>query len=70
MMRVINDQGILYVAVRIPLKDIGLEEGKLSPIRLNVKVGGNSWRPNTPTTSRLMLGSDHPADLGWLVFRR
>ena len=70
VMRITNEQGISYVAVRIPLKDIGPEVGQLSPIRLNVKVGGNSWRPNTPATSRLMLGSDNPADLGWLVFRR
>ncbi len=71
VMRIINnEQGISYVAVRIPLKDIGPEAGRLSPIRLNVKVGSNTWRPNTPATSRLMLGSDNPADLGWLVFRR
>jgi len=27
-----------------------------------------SWRPDNPTTERLILGSDNPADLGWLVF--
>ncbi|MDP2335116.1 MAG: hypothetical protein Q8N05_01455 [Bacteroidota bacterium] len=66
--RVVNEQGIWYVAVRIPLKDIGLEAEHLSPIRLDVRAGNNAWRPNNPTTSRLMLGSDNPADLGWLVF--
>jgi hypothetical protein len=31
-------------------------------------AGTSSWRPHNPLTSRLALGSDNPADLGWLVF--
>ncbi len=59
--------------VRIPLEKIGLTADTLHPIRVDVRVqakggGTSAWRPNTPLTPRLALGSDNPADLGWLVF--
>ena len=71
----INENGIWYAAVRIPFPKIKLNVATLHPIRIDVIVqkrtgGSSSWRPNNPTTSRLILGSDNPADLGWLLFRR
>jgi len=46
----------------------------LHPVRMDIIVqsrteGSGSWRPNNPTTSQLILGSDNSADLGWLVFQ-
>lgn len=72
-LREINDKGIWYGAVRIPLKEIGINAEQLNPVRMDVIVqrkgrGTISWRPNNPTTSRLILGTDNPADLGWLRF--
>ena len=71
--REINDNGIWYAAVRIPFQSIGLNAESLHPVRMDVKVqtkdgGSTSWRPDNPTTERLILGSDNPADLGWLRF--
>ena len=70
----VNENGTWYVTSMIPLKNIGLNAEDLHPVRMDVRVqsrtgGSGSWRPNNPTTSRLILGSDNPADLGWLVFR-
>ncbi len=72
-LREINDKGIWYAAVRIPFKKIGINAERLNPVRMDVIVqrkgrGTISWRPNNPTTSRLILGTDNPADLGWLRF--
>ena len=69
----INEKGIWYITLRIPFHTIGLDAENLHPIRMDIiiqkKEGGkSSWRPNNPTTSRLILGSDNPADLGWLIF--
>jgi hypothetical protein len=71
--REINEDGILYTAVRIPFQTLGLNADSLHPIRMDVIVktkdeGSCSWRPDNPTTERLILGSDNPADLGWLIF--
>jgi hypothetical protein len=71
--REILEKGIRYSAVRIPFHNIGLNSVSLHPVRLDVIVQKRagvsiSWRPNNPTTSRLILGSDNSADLGWLVF--
>jgi hypothetical protein len=73
LIRVINGEGSEYVVVRIPFGEIGLSSSDLCPIRLDVKAklheGGTcSWCPDNPLTPRLMLGSDNPADLGWLLF--
>jgi hypothetical protein len=72
--REINKNGIWYGVVRIPLKTIGLNTLPLHPVRMDVAVqrkegGSNSWRPDNPTTPRLILGADNPADLGWLLFK-
>jgi hypothetical protein len=72
-LRELNDKGIWYAAVRIPLKVIGIDAEQLNPVRMDVIVRSRgqstcSWRPDNPTTSRLILGSDNPADLGWLRF--
>ena len=71
--REINEKGIWYSAVRIPFQAIRLNAESLHPVRMDVKIqtkdgGFCSWRPDNPTTERLILGSDNPADLGWLVF--
>ncbi len=70
-----NKKGIWIAWVRIPLQTIGLNAVNLHPIRMDIKVqkragGYGSWRPDNPTTERLILGSDNPADLGWLLFRK
>ncbi|MCE5345526.1 MAG: hypothetical protein LLG13_04445 [Bacteroidales bacterium] len=74
-LRETNDNGKWYAAVRIPFKHIGLNRENMDPIRMDLVIRNrqgkeSSWRPNNPTTSRLILGSDNPADLGWLVFSR
>jgi hypothetical protein len=69
LIRQINVEGKSYAVVRIPFENIGSEAEQLAPLRIDLKVGNNSWRPVHPTTSRLELGTDNPADLGWLVFR-
>ena len=71
--REINIKGIWYAAVRIPFRSMGSDNVPMHPIRMDVIVqkregGSNSWRPDNPTTSRLILGTDNPADLGWMVF--
>ena len=68
-----NEKGIWYTAIRIPFQNIGLKAESLHPVRMDVKAetrdgGSCSWRPDNPITERLILGSDNPADLGWLVF--
>lgn len=70
----LNKNGTSYLITRIPLKNIGLNGADLHPIRVDVRVQWNqdrscAWRPNNPTTSRLILGTDNPADLGWLIFK-
>jgi len=73
LVHVVNEPGACYVGVRIPFEKIGVTADNLHPVRIDVRVqkrdgGANSWRPNNPVTPRLMLGSDNPADLGWLFF--
>jgi hypothetical protein len=72
--RVVRESGVYYVAARIPLVSIGQSVKNLQPVRINLRVqkrrGGTSdWLPNNPLTPRLILGSDNPGDLGWLLFR-
>jgi hypothetical protein len=54
-------EGKWYTVVRIPLDNIGSEVEQLSPLRIDLKVGNNSWRPVHPTTARLELGTDNRA---------
>ncbi len=65
--------GVRYAGVRIPFEKTGITTQNLHPVRIDVRVQkgkgeANSWRPNNPITSRLLLGEDNPADLGWLMF--
>jgi hypothetical protein len=74
-LREFNEKGIWTVVLRIPFHTIGLNTENMHPIRMDVivqktKGGKSSWRPNNPITPRLILGSDNPADLGWLRFKR
>jgi hypothetical protein len=71
--RIVTAAGEWRAAVRIPFRDIGHEARRLGPLRIDVRVtrpgiGVNSWLEQHPLTSRLALGSDNPADLGWLTF--
>lgn len=66
--------GVHYIRLRIPLEKTGIDTGAYNPVRVNVLVkrkdgGENAWRQAHPMTPRLILGSDNPADLGWLVFK-
>jgi hypothetical protein len=59
--------------LRIPLERVGLSAQRPHPVRLDVQVeqkglGTCAWRPSNPVTPRLFLGTDNPADLGWLLF--
>jgi hypothetical protein len=72
--RRVEASGKKYVIVRIPLRTFWWEDEKTHPVRLDIRInikgaGGYSWRPNNPVTSRLVFGTDNPADLGWLVFK-
>lgn len=65
--------GECYTVSMIPFKNLRLTHGNLHPVRVDVRVRSNegsisSWRPDNPLTSRLIHGSDNPADPGWLVF--
>jgi len=71
---VMKEHEVWYVVMRIPLESIRYDSEGSHPIRIDVKVQKSngeicSWRPNNPTTERLILGTDDYADLGWLVFR-
>ena len=73
-MRVVRESGVYYIVTRIPLVSIGQSVKNLHPVRINLRVqkrGGETsdWLPNNPLTSRLVLASDNPGDLGWLLFR-
>ncbi len=62
-----------HIVVRIPLAKAGVGSGDRHPVRMNIRVQRkdgevNTWLPEHPLTPRLILGSDNPADLGWLVF--
>jgi hypothetical protein len=71
--RVVTAPGTWRAVVRIPLAQIGLSAERLRPVRVDVRVQRtgtetSAWRPQNPTTPRLALGADNPADLGWLLF--
>ncbi len=68
----IKQNGVRYAVARIPFEITGLPQKTPTPVRMNVicrMKGGESgsWKPMNPLTSRLILGSDNPADLGWLL---
>jgi hypothetical protein len=71
---IVQGSGKEYIVTKIPLNTIWWSEEELHPIRVDVRIqkrdGKNcSWRPNNPVTSRLVFGTDNPADLGWLLFK-
>jgi hypothetical protein len=70
---IVKESGVWRGIVRIPLERIGMDIKGLHPIRINVLIQKSkgeisSWLPNNPITDRLILGSDNPSDLGWLMF--
>jgi hypothetical protein len=72
--RAVKESGKWYVVVRIPFKIFRWNDEVSRPVRVDVSIqkrnGRTSrWCPSNPITSRLALGSDNPADLGWLVFK-
>ncbi len=71
--RIVTKPSGWQAVVRIPFNSIGADVAGLTPLRVDVHVqrpgaGTATWRPQHPVASRLNLGSDNPADLGWLVF--
>jgi len=71
--RIVTESGAWRTVVRILFKRIGLSAEHLHPVRVDVQVqqpgtGVSTWRPRHPLTPRLRLGTDNPADLGWLLF--
>jgi hypothetical protein len=70
---VFAESGGRNAVVRIPLDLAGLDPQQPQPVRLNVRVqhkdGSSLWLPEHPLTTRLALGADNPADLGWLLFK-
>jgi hypothetical protein len=73
--RVFAESGARNAVVRIPLARAGLDPVRPQPVRLNLRIQHKDghyslWLPEHPLTPRLMLGTDNPADLGWLLFER
>ncbi len=68
----VETKGNQYAVARIPFSILRIVPTEALPIRVDVIVesetGRSSWRPDNPLTPRLILGSDNPADLGWLIF--
>jgi hypothetical protein len=58
---------------RIPFDAFGMEATNPRPLRINLRVAGQTdraWIPRHPWPSRLLLGDDNPSDLGWLAFEK
>ena len=71
--RILTQQEGWHAVIQIPFDRAGLDAQHLHPVRLDVRVqtrgrGTVGWRPSNPATPRLRLGTDSPADLGWLLF--
>ncbi len=71
--REVEAQGQKYVVSRIPFSILRTDMEQSDPVRVDITVQKSgaekcSWRPDNPITPRLVLGSDNPADLGWLIF--
>ena len=63
-----------YFVITVPFNTFWWSEEESHPLRIDVRIrrkdtGTSSWRPENPLTSRLVYGTDNPADLGWLIFR-
>jgi hypothetical protein len=62
-----------YMLIRIPFSQFRWQDEESLPVRVNLSVvkkgtGTSHWKPENPLINRLSVGSDNPADLGWLVF--
>ncbi|MDD4871887.1 MAG: hypothetical protein PHR77_15120, partial [Kiritimatiellae bacterium] len=73
--RAVKVSGKWYLVVRISFKSFWWKDEVPHPVRIDVQLqkrnGRTSrWCPSNPITSRLALGSDNPADLGWLIFQQ
>ena len=71
--REVELEGQKYIVSRIPFSILRIDQTQSDPIRINLSVqkngtGNYSWLSNNPITPRLVLGSDNPAELGWLTF--
>lgn len=72
--RLHNNRDVEFAIMRIPWIDIGADK-ELHPVRVDLRVGIKSgetieWCTHNPTIKRLVLGSDNPADLGWLLLEK
>ncbi len=72
--RIMKETDKYYVIARIPFNNFWWNKEESHPIRIDVRVqkrdvGTSSWCPNNPVASRLMFGTENPADLRWLVFK-
>jgi len=72
--RFLKTAGLDYIIFRIPFKSFWWGDEAIHPLRINLSIqkkGGITvtWRPVNPVTSRLVFGTDNPADLGWLLFK-
>jgi len=72
--RVISESGVNYSIAEIPFARMGKNINEPGPVRMNLRIyrqgeAPYSWLPEHPVTSRLILGSDNPEDLGWVLFR-
>jgi hypothetical protein len=60
--------------MRIPLVALGMDPVSPTPLRINVRTisghGELTWIAQHPWPSRLLVGNQNPADLGWLFFER
>ncbi len=68
-----DDTNTWYAIARIPFEKIGLSAEKLHPVRIDIRVQMKdgkitTWRPSSTYLPRLILGTDDPSDLGWLLF--
>jgi len=65
------EEGGASAWVAIPLSDIQRDKEK-TPLRINITAHVNGvnyfWRESNPLPPRLMLGSNNPKDLDWLIF--
>ena len=64
----------MTVFAAISLSQIKRQAAPREPLRINVILRGQegaiaSWIPCNPLDGRLSLGTDNPADLGWLLFQ-
>jgi hypothetical protein len=71
-LRSFERSGFTWYIAQVPFSTFWWNDEPMHPLRVDVLIRKNgessSWRPHNPLTSRLVYGTDNPADLGWLVF--